>query len=401
MFDSKSYHHALDLLREAVTPYGFVAAVEEQDNYKRVWTRDGVITAIAALLSGDKSLTDAAKNTLITIFEHQHPDGFMPSNVSPKDGAVSYGGTSGRADNPSWAVIGLSAYTLVTGDEDLWRKYQRQVHQCFMLLNSWEFNGKHLIYVPQSGDWADEYIQHGYILFDQLLRLWALRLASKLSFNADWETKIADITRSIRANYWKNDHPENAYSSNLMHQLEHASQEYWLMGFNPGRIYKYFDLQANTYALFLGIGDENQNRKVLQYIGALYDQRQSLLPSFYPTIQDDDSDMNELKDNYAYAFRNQPDYFHNGGLWPVWNGWLVAALNFHQKTSLAQEILSEIHRSNAKGDLFNECFHGTSLEPCGVPKCTWSAAGAVIAEQATSNAFRKILTFDRNDGFGK
>ena len=164
MFDSTSYHHALDLLREAVTPYGFVAAVDEQDNYKRVWTRDGVITSIAALLSGDKSLIDAAKNTLITIFENQHPDGFMPSNVSPKDGAVSYGGTSGRADNPSWAVIGLSAYTLVTGDEDLWRKYQRQVHQCFTLLNSWEFNGKHLIYVPQSGDWADEYIQHGYIL---------------------------------------------------------------------------------------------------------------------------------------------------------------------------------------------------------------------------------------------
>ena len=47
-------------------------------------------------------------------------------------------------------------------------------------MDAWEFNGKQLMYVPQGADWADEYLQHGYILFDQLLRIWALELAGKI-----------------------------------------------------------------------------------------------------------------------------------------------------------------------------------------------------------------------------
>ena len=39
-----------------------------------------------------------------------------------------------------------------------------------------------------------------------------------------------------------------------------------------------------------------------------------------------DWEMKELESNYAYTFRNKPHEFHNGGLWPVWNGFLVAAL---------------------------------------------------------------------------
>lgn len=392
MIDIQSYTQALGLLHEATTPFGFVAAVQEQDNYKRVWTRDGVITSIAALLTDDKILKETARVTIETLFDNQHESGFMPSNVSPRDGSVSYGGTSGRADNPSWAVIGLCAYTIFTDNTSLWVKYQQQVERCFAVLESWEFNGKHLIYVPQSGDWADEYIQHGYILFDQLLRLWALKLASRLSYNSIWNEKIDQITDAIKTNYWNTDQQENAYSFNLVHQRQAASPDYWLMGFNPSRIYQYFDLQANTFCLLLGLGSANQNQTVLSFIKGMYVQN-SLLPSFYPTIEYADSDMQELKNNYAYAFRNKPGCFHNGGLWPVWNGWLVAALKQHGEIGLANDILLAIHQSNAKADLFNECLQGPTLEPCGVPNCTWSAAGAIIAEQGLTNA-KLVKLFD-------
>ncbi|RZL59768.1 MAG: fructofuranosidase/invertase, partial [Pedobacter sp.] len=189
MIKSKPYNLAIELLNAASTPYGFVAAVQEQDNYKRVWTRDGVITSIAALLSEDEVLIQTAKKTLDTLFSNQHKSGFMPSNVSPNDGSVSFGGTTGRADNPSWAVIGLASYTILTKDNSLWDKYEAEIDKCFAVLESWEFNGKHLVYVPQSGDWADEYIQHGYILFDQLLRVWALSLAAKISQHTIWMDK--------------------------------------------------------------------------------------------------------------------------------------------------------------------------------------------------------------------
>ncbi|GGI25458.1 fructofuranosidase/invertase [Pedobacter mendelii] len=394
MVDSQSYNKALNLLREASTTFGFVAAVKEQDNYKRVWTRDGVITSIAALLSNDEQLIETAKVTLNTILKNQHINGFMPSNVSPSDGSVSYGGTSGRADNPSWAVIGLCAYTLLTQDNSLWDKYQKEVENCFLVLEAWEFNGKHLIYVPQSGDWADEYIQHGYILFDQLLRVWALRLASKLSTNKTWADKALQITNSIKANYWKTENHPNVYAPNLIHQLEDASADFWLMGFNPSRIYNYFDLQANTFAMLLAFGNDLQNNKIIIHIKGIYASKQALLPSFHPTIEEEDADMNDLKNNYAYAFRNKPNYFHNGGLWPVWNGWLVGALSLQAETDFAKTILGTIHESNAKEDLFNECLHGTDQKPCGVPNCTWSAAGAIIAEQALINEdFKKLFKF--------
>ncbi|MCZ4222396.1 hypothetical protein [Pedobacter rhodius] len=394
MVDLKSYNLAIDLLHEASTPYGFVAAVQEYDNYKRVWTRDGVIISIAALLSGDKKLINTAKATLETLLSNQHENGFMPSNVSPADGSVSYGGTSGRADNPSWAVIGLSAYTILTADKSLWEKYQEQVTKCFAVLDAWEFNGKHLIYVPQSGDWADEYIQHGYVLFEQLLRVWALKLAASLSGNKSWVNKASQITTAIQSNYWKTEEQSNVYAPNLVHQLKDASEKFWLMGFNPARIYKYFDLQANAFSLLLGLGNGIQNDSVIDYIKEVYDEKKSILPSFYPTINEGDADMNELKNNYAYAFRNQPNYFHNGGLWPVWNGWLVGALNMQGEITIATDLIADIHAANAKGSLFNECLHGSDKIPCGVPNCTWSAAGAVIAEQAMINsAFKKLFKF--------
>lgn len=381
-------------MARASTPFGFVAAIEEQDNYKRVWTRDGVITSIAALLSGDKALIGTAKLTIETIFNHQHESGFMPSNVSPGDGSVSFGGTSGRADNPSWAIIGLSAYTILTGDDSLWKKYAYQTRQCFRVMDAWEFNGKHLIYVPQSGDWADEYIQHGYILFDQLLRLWALKLASTLSGNKDWNEKALNISNAVQLNYWKNTAQQQLYSPNLVHQLAAASPRFWLMGFNPARIYPYFDLQANTFCLLLGLGNKEHTGNTIGYLKALYNNNRGLIPSFHPTIEYSDSDMAELKNNHAYSFRNKPGYFHNGGLWPVWNGWLAAALNHHQEQEMAVKITADIHRANSMEGLFNECLKGTDQSPCGIPNCTWSAAGAVIAEQAIKNdAFTKLFTF--------
>jgi len=395
MIDSKAYSQALNLLQKASTPYGFVAAVKDYDNYKRVWTRDGVITSIAALLSGEEKLISTAKFTIETLFNNQHASGYMPSNVSPENGSVSYGGTSGRADNPSWAVIGLCAYTLLTGNNSLWEKYQSKVNKCFDVLEAWEFNGKNLVYVPQSGDWADEYIQHGYILFDQLLRVWALKLASKIRSNKDWDDKAAKIIDAVKANYWKIDAQPGAYTPNLVHQLKDASKDFWLMGFNPARIYNYFDLQANTFCLLLGIGHENQNRSVIDFIKKLHKERNSMLPSFYPTIGENDDDMNELKNNYAYSFRNKPGYFHNGGLWPVWNGWLASALSNYGETDFANSIISTIHASNSKSDLFNECLHGSAQNPCGVPNCTWSAAGSIIAEQAlVNNDFKHLFKFN-------
>ena len=379
MINVAEYQRSIGILKKASTPHGFVASLQEHDNYRRIWTRDGSMNSMAALLSGEADLIETVKATLHTIFTHQHPSGFMPSNVSI-GGGVSYGGTVGRADNPSWAVITLCQYALLQNDPAFAKQFLPQVDRCFSVMDAWEYNGKHLLYVPQSGDWADEYIQHGYILFNQLLRIWALQLAGRVFENESWVSKAAQIREVVEINYWNRLGAGPLYAGNLKHQMEQAPQGFWLMGFNPARIYPQFDLQANALALILGLGAADENKEAFQFMQGIYLRKKALLPSFYPSIEQDDPDMRELENNYAYTFRNRPHEFHNGGLWPVWNGLLAAAAVIMEDVEFAAAITNEIENANQKNQhQYNECLQGETLEPIGVPFCTWSAGGHVLA----------------------
>ncbi len=382
MVNTTAYNNSINILQQAITPKGFVAAVTDIANYKRVWTRDGAICVIAAMLSKDEKLIAAARQTIITIFSHQHKNGFIPSNVKADSNEVSYGGTVGRVDNPSWAVIALCFYTLHSNDDSLQKKYFTKVKKCFALLDAWEFNGKHLIYTPQSGDWADEYIHHGYTLFNQLLRIWALQLASQVYGIKKYGKKADSIVNVIEENYWKKI-KQNHYAENLKHLMPKHDSEYWLMGFNPGRVYEYFDLQANALALYLNIGTKQQQQLVIKWIQKYISSKPcNLLPSFYPTIENTDNDMKSLEHNYAFVFRNKPGQFHNGGLWSVWNGLLAMALSKYEQKSLAKKIIQGIHKANSMNNSCNECIDAKTLQPCGINFCSWSAAGAVIAEKS-------------------
>lgn len=379
MINLPAYQHSIELLKKAATPNGFLASLEPIDNYRRIWTRDGSINSMAALLSGEPDLIDCAKATLQTIFLNQHPAGFMPSNVSI-GGGVSYGGTVGRADNPSWAVIGLCQYALMQNDPGFAHLYKWQVEKCFSVMDAWEYNGKQLIYVPQSGDWADEYLQHGYILFNQLLRIWALQLAALVFEKEAWLKKATSIREVVEINYWNRLGKGPLYANNLKHQMELAPQGYWLMGFNPARIYSQLDLQANALAFLIKLGSGEENREAFQSVQGLFLRKSSMLPSFYPAIRLEDPDMRELKLNYAYQFRNKPQEFHNGGVWPVWNGLLAAGSAVMGDMDFAASITTAIEEGNAKNHhQYNECLHGETGEPIGIPYCTWSAGGHILA----------------------
>ncbi|NBC58668.1 MAG: fructofuranosidase/invertase, partial [Bacteroidetes bacterium] len=67
-----AYQHAKSLLKKAQSPHGFMASVNDVDNYKRIWTRDGVICGLAALLDGDEGLVNTMKATLETLAKQQH-----------------------------------------------------------------------------------------------------------------------------------------------------------------------------------------------------------------------------------------------------------------------------------------------------------------------------------------
>ena len=193
-----SYHKAIALLHQVSTKNGFLASAENTSNYQRVWARDGVICGLAALASDDEKLIATFKNTLETLADNQHEIGTIPSNVLISVGKteVSYGGLAGRVDAVTWFIIGVCQYAISQNEPEFIVKYKTHIEKAIALLNAWEFNNKHLLYVPLSGNWADEYITDGYVLYDQLLRIWALKSYNLFVKSEILSKKIKDITKA-------------------------------------------------------------------------------------------------------------------------------------------------------------------------------------------------------------
>jgi hypothetical protein len=367
------------LLSAARTDRGFLASAVDISNYKRIWARDGVICGLAALLDGNESLITTFKKTLMTLASHQHELGHIPSNVFYKDEdtvEVSFGGLAGRVDTISWFIIGVCNYVDTTGDTPFLGEMMPKMTKGLQLLKAWEFNNNHLIYVPRSGNWADEYITEGHIFYDQVLRLWAMRCIHKLKPTPAMEEEISVITAILEGNYkagtnLKPYHPR-AYKALL-------PQPYWMASINPSGYQTMFDALGNSIALLLGLGNKNDQADLILYCEELRNELPlQLLPAFWKPIKKGDKDWELLLHNCKYEFRNHAYEFHNGGTWQMVNGFYGMALAASQQDS-AQDVLKNICSLNAREDYgYYENFNSKTSKAIGVKHCTWSAAGELL-----------------------
>ncbi|KLU06789.1 hypothetical protein RISK_001103 [Rhodopirellula islandica] len=400
---SDGYDRAIALLRECSSEDGFLASPSLRDNYRRVWARDGVIMGLAALMTGDRELVGTLRHTLVTLAHHQGPQGEIPSNVDTAAGRVSYGGTTGRVDADLWFLIGCCQYWHATGDDDFLNDMLPVMERVRFLLGAWEFNNRGLLYVPQTGDWADEYIHHGYVLYDQLLYLQAQQdlcaVHRHLHESSDHvlEEKTTHLKHVIRDNYWfddGNELPDDVYHEVLYRKgkaaaCDHCANHHWMSFFSPQGYGYRFDSLANVLVSLLDVADDQQRARVDAFLideGVVPDDM-SVMPAFYPVIQPVDEDWRDLQMSFSYTFKNQPHEYHNGGLWPMVTGFYVADLAARGKQDEARRYLLGIHRANAlemDGDpwSFPEYVHGQRFTAGGTRHQGWSAAGAVIGHHA-------------------
>jgi len=390
------YEKAVALLHACTTDDGFIASPTRNDNYCRIWARDGVIIALAALLTRQDTLVHAAGRTLETLARYQGPHGEIPSNVDRKTERVSYGGTTGRVDADLWFIIGCGEYWQATGDDDFIDRLLPVIEKARFLLGAWEFNNRGLIYIPLAGDWADEYLHNGYVLYDQLLYLQALRTLAHMHAAVHDSSdhllleKLGRLRHLIRSNYWFDDNapPKEVYHEvlyrNGLQAAAHDGRQHWLPAFSPSGYSYRFDAFANVLASLFGVANTEQCRKVDACIaGRLTSEVLPLLPAFHPVIKPVDEDWEHLQVMFSYTFKNRPYEFHNGGLWPMVTGFYVADLAQRQLDSEARRYLDAVHRANAlpmDGEPwgFAEFINGRTLEPGGTRRLGWSAAGAVI-----------------------
>lgn len=408
----EGYERALAEVAACLTAEGFVASPTGVANYGHVWARDGVIIGLAALMTGEADLVRGLRLTLETLAAHQGPHGKIPSNVRAGDGQVSYGGTVGRVDADLWFVVGCGQYVRATGDRAFANRMWPTLERVRALLGAWEYNNRGLIYVPPTGDWADEFIHSGYVLYDQALYLQAQRelLALGSWLHGDEaeaaRERLARLHRLLLANYWLSNH-QGAAAEDIYHRqlyergLEAAGEVagcYWMPTFSPTGYGYRFDSFANVLVSLLEIGDGERTAQVHDFIEHEVRRRHlAVLPAFYPSIGPGDADWDQLESAFTFVFRNLPDAYHNGGLWPMITGFHVADLAAHGRADLAAEWLDGIHRANAMvADgapwSFPEYVHGRTGEPGGTLRQGWSASAALMGHHALHDGVPAIRT---------
>lgn len=397
------YEKAVDLLHRCATRHGFLASTLDEANYRRIWGRDGAIVGLAALLTGDEELIACTRRTLETLARHRGPRGEIPSNYDPTDGRISYGGTVGRVDADLWFVIACGEYWRRTGDEEFLHHMAEPLTGVRDLLGAWEFNNRGLLFVPPTGDWADEYLQSGYVLYDQLLYLAAQLSLLDLGDAHDGlaaaaaREKADHLRRMIRVNFWFEDDDEDdpAIYHRILYEkgraaAPHRAGSYWMSFFSPFGYGYRFDALANILASLLGVSSEEQARRVDGFIDSDINEEQPLvLPAFWPVVTPLDKRWDELQATYSHTFKNSPYEFHNGGRWPMVTGFYVAALARRGLEQRARNYLAAIDEANATADRngdwsFPEYLHGLDLTPGGTSPLCWSAAASVIGHAAVT-----------------
>lgn len=397
--ESVAYQKALEVLAECLCCDGFLASSCERDNYRRVWARDGAVAGLAALLTGDGGLIRGFRCTLQTLARHQGPHGEIPANVEAATSDVNFGGTTGRVDADLWFIIACGQYWRATGDDDFLISVLTPLERVRFLLGAWEFNNRGLLYVPFAGDWADEFVQHGYVLYDQLLYLQAQRelcaIHRHLHGQPDQalEQRVVSLRNVIRSNFWidsEESQPQEVYHDVLFERGRSAAAvrpgAYWMPFFSPVGYGYRFDTLANVLVSLLGVADDGQREKVDRFIAETLTPPM-LLPAFHPVITPDDREWVELEVAFSYSFKNRPHEYQNGGLWPMITGFYAADLAQRGKRELAERYLEGIHQANqlemdGQAWGFPEYVHGVNHTPGGTRHLCWSAAAAVIGAHA-------------------
>lgn len=369
---------AFNILAKSATDYGFLATAKADENYNRVWSRDSAIAAIAVLVHQYKELYPTIKKSIQTLGNNQLDNGLIPSNVGiSEDGnlTVSYGTLVGRVDAQTWWIIQSCLYLKTTNDVELKNWLSSKVLKTIQLLENWEFNARHLVYTPLGGNWADEYVLSGYTLYDNLLRLLALKLAQTQWPEFGLEHKIETIHQAILANYHNSSQGQELQIHPIAKKRWNAkNMSYLPAAFDAAGYFKYWDAAANGLALLLDLGNDT----TIDWIEHFCRNQEVLYPpAYWPVIEPTDPDWSKLELQYNYAFKNQPYHFHNGGSWPVMTGLIGLGLTKQNNQDLTEQIRLDYEKFLLQIDefAFSEYISINDRKPGGKKEMCFSASG--------------------------
>ncbi|MGZ3756526.1 MAG: glycoside hydrolase 100 family protein [Mucilaginibacter sp.] len=395
LYQTYMSEQAIDVIRSASSIHGIKASSEKKDNYNSVWARDVSVTGLAIIAQQIKELYAPLRNSLMQLQKGASAYGQIPSNIRVDESgditSISFGGPVGRVDASFWWIVASVLYLKQEEDEEFAAIVHKQCDAIFKLAECWEFNGKGLMCVPMSSNWADEYVTNGYVLYDQLVRYWALLVAADLFNRNDWGQKALEVKIAIKQHFLLEAELNNSLYTKAQQETLRGFdiEESFIASFSPGDRVERFDGWSIALLLLLDIPSKASvqkiNRAVLNILGQ---NSNNGVPAFWPLINADDELYKALKLNHSYNFKNLPGHFHNGGIWPVVNGFLIAGLKaagMHDTAYLLMDILHKRLDDNFLETPFAEYFDYYEGKPHGVNNLCFSASGYLLASLAVSN----------------
>ena len=313
---------------------------------------------MASILSDDKILLKGCRDSLRTLAKYQREDGAMPSNVAP-DGNVSYGIINPRIDPTTLYIIACSRFAKRYPREKIEREKFSSMEKAVKYLEKfWANNKYNLLYIQRSGNWADEYVQKGFVLYDEVLWYLALRgFSDVLMLLGDkrhltyWQ-KAEGVKNIILKKFWvKNIPQKDTISERVAAKINTDRAGYFIHFFHCNNNEKtgfqfpngIFDAFGNILAILAEIVPPEKLREIIKFIEEISTNKYPLIPAHYPLFPEETFRSPRL---HQYRFKQFIGHYHNGGLWAWYTGPYVAGLVKNGEKKKAEVFLRGIMKAN-------------------------------------------------------
>jgi hypothetical protein len=352
--------------------------------YPEPYTRDVLLSGLAALATEDRELMASLRRVLQTLADNQSPLGLMPSLAHDVD-------NRGASDTTPLFLVILGLYRRVTGDQEF-------LQQAAGKALTWMDYQSHedLVFVDQqpTTDWRDELWVPGFGLYVNTLVYTYLTLFHEQEKAARLYDRIhrfaAAESGSLAAGLRGLLLPDKPYFA-LWAVKEYSSDR--------------FDLMGNSLAILSGLTEPSLVSEMIMWVETECQRLRengdlvgNLPPCLFPFLRHGDWEYRPRIERL-----NPPGAYCNGGIWPFVCGFYVAALVAAGRTDLAEQKLSaltELVRKGRNPQLgygFNEWHQAQDGRPMGNDWQTWSAALYIYAVECVRRGCTPLFDQVRTD----
>ena len=367
---------SVELLYRNSTPQGILAATPspeaEARHYTRIFGRDAAICVLGMVVSGEEALIESARQSLLTLAEHQAENGQIPKYVDPlgKEADFWY---IGCIDATLWWLIAVRFFDRQVPTSRLSVDLRTAIDHALTWLHCQEHQRLYLLQQNEASDWADIMPRSGFVLYTN-----ALWYFVKVLFDLPHRRETGFHFNHLFYPFSRH-MPDYRRLRLLQHYIRNKSSrsDLYLSFVNFSFWGTEGDVFGNLLAILFDLSKERPTHRILNALeeygtNAPYPIRATCSP----IIRDD-----LLWRPYMGRHRQNIDYqYHNGGSWPFIGGFWVLALAASGQSDKATAELEKVAQANYVNDWgFQEWFHGQSGEPSGMSGQTWNAAMFLLA----------------------